>query len=269
MFRPAILLISLIFLNCKSTNKESQPEIEVKSAGNWINYYVVKAFPHDTLSFTEGLFVNKSIIFEGTGSPAELPLTRSLIGTIDTITGSLNIKVEIPKSSFGEGITLMNNKIYQLTYQSKIGYVYNATNFLKIREFQFNNKEGWGITNDGKYLIMSDGTSAITFLSPNDFSVVKRINVFDEKGEVINLNELEFINGFIYANVYTTDFIYKIDTISGKVVGKIDLTSLAYEARSIHKGSLELNGIAYDSVKKLIYVTGKMWPKLYQISFPH
>jgi glutamine cyclotransferase len=130
-------------------------------------------------------------------------------------------------------------------------------------------REGWGMTTDGKYLIMSDGTSRITYVDPVGFKTAKTINVTDNNGAVNNVNELENINGFIYANVYTTGFIIKIDPQNGRVVGKIDLSALNNEAKIKYPGSLEMNGIAYDSTTGKVYVTGKMWPEIYQINFPH
>jgi glutamine cyclotransferase len=170
---------------------------------------------------------------------------------------------------FGEGISFLNGKVYQLTYKSKIGFVYDAKTFKKIGDFAFASKEGWGMTTDGTSLIMSDGTSLITYLQPGGFKIIKSITVSDENGPVANVNELEFIKGFIYANIYDTNNMIKIDTATGKVVGKLDLSSLANEAKVKYPASLEMNGIAYDSTIGKVYVTGKMWPYIFQIEFNH
>jgi glutamine cyclotransferase len=170
---------------------------------------------------------------------------------------------------FGEGIVFLNNKIYQLTYQTKKGFVYDQKNFRKIGEFTYHSKEGWGMTTDGINLIMSDGTSTLTYLDPNSFQPVKTISVTNENGPVKKLNELEFIRGFIYANVYTTSTIIKIDPQTGKEAGKLDLGSLAAEAKIKYPSALEMNGIAYDSASQKVYVTGKLWPNIYEIEFNH
>ena len=235
-----------------------------------INYAVIKTLPHDTTSFTEGFLVYNGILYESTGSPNDMLQTKSIIGQVDLNTGKINSKVELDrKKFFGEGITFLKGKLYQLTYQTKLGFIYDAVTFKKLGEFSFPNKEGWGMTTDGAYLIMSDGTNKLTYLEPTDFKIIKRLDVSDENGAVSKLNELEFIHGFIYANVYTTNFIVKVDPGSGQVVGRLDLASLVNEAKTKHPASLELNGIAYDSTTRQVYITGKMWPNIYQIAFNH
>jgi glutaminyl-peptide cyclotransferase len=235
-----------------------------------INYAVKNIYPHDTTSFTEGLLVHEGLIYESTGSPEDLLQTRSLFGNIDLATGKINIKAELDREKyFGEGIAFLNGKIYQLTYQDKKGFIYDTRTFKKLGEFGFPSAEGWGMTTDGSYLIMSDGTSVITYLDPADFKSIKTLNVRTDMGPVTNINELEFINQFIYANVYETSTIIKIDTSTGKVVARLELGSLATEAKSRYRGSMEMNGIAYDTVSHKVYITGKMWPTLYEIDFPH
>lgn len=235
-----------------------------------INYAVKNTYPHDTTSFTEGLLVHDGLIYESTGSPGNMLQTRSLFGNIDLATGRINIKAELDREKyFGEGIAFLNGKIYQLTYQDKKGFIYDANTFKKLGEFGLPSAEGWGMTTDGSYLIMSDGSSVITYIDPADFTTIKTINVRNEMGPVTKINELEFIHQFIYANVYETNTIVKIDTSTGKVAARLELGSLANEAKSRYRGSMEMNGIAYDSVLRKIYVTGKMWPTLYEIDFPH
>lgn len=235
-----------------------------------INYAVKNTYPHDTTSFTEGLLVHEGLIYESTGSPEDMAQTRSLLGNIDLATGKIKIKAELDREKyFGEGIAFLNGKVYQLTYQDKKGFVYDAKTFEKLGEFEFPSAEGWGMTTDGSHLIMSDGTSIITYLDPDDFRTIRIINVHTDTGPVPNINELELINQFIYANVYETNTIIKVDTSTGKVVARLELASLAMEAKSRYHGSMEMNGIAYDSVLRKIYVTGKMWPTLYEIEFPH
>lgn len=235
-----------------------------------INYTVRNTYPHDTTSFTEGLLVHKGQLYESTGAAQGMPQTRSLFGVVDLGTGKINTKAELDREKyFGEGITFLNGKVYQLTYQSKVGFVYDDKSFQQIGQFTFPSKEGWGMTTDGHSLIMSDGTSNLTYLNPSTYQVEKSLPVTDTNGAVTQLNELEYINGFLYANVYTTNRIVKIDPASGQVVSRLDLSSLAQEVKVKYPGSLEMNGIAYDSTRKSIYVTGKMWPHIYEITFAH
>lgn len=271
----AILLSGLLFvyLSCKTKDKPNESNESgggVDKTASTINYAVTAIYPHDTTSFTEGLLVYDGKLFESTGSPAELPQTKSLFGPVDLKTGIINSKAELNRQLyFGEGITFLNGKVYQLTYQTKKGFVYDARTFQKIGEFTFPSKEGWGLTTDGSSLIMSDGTSKLTYLDPNTFQPRKTLQITDENGPVVNLNELEFIKGAIYANVYTTHLIVRIDTSSGTVTGKLNLSSLANEAKVKYPGSFEMNGIAYDSTTGKVFVTGKMWPNIYEINFNH
>ena len=267
IFQPVLSLV--IFLIACNNGNGNHPDNATQTIP-LINYAVKNTYPHDTTSFTEGLLVHEGLIYESTGSPEDMLQTRSLFGNIDLATGRINIKAELDREKhFGEGIVFLNGKVYQLTYQDKKGFIYDAKTFEKLGEFGFPSSEGWGMTTDGSYLIMSDGTSTITYLDPADFKTVKTINVSTDKGLVTNINELEFINQFIYANVYETNTIIKVDTSTGKVAARLELGSLAMEAKSRYRGSMEMNGIAYDSVLHKIYITGKMWPTLYEIEFPH
>lgn len=252
---------------------ENDPDKDASLANNTtpiINYVVTNSFAHDTTSFTEGFLVHEGKLYESTGSPLDMPQTRSIVGPVDLKTGEINKKIELDREKyFGEGIVFLKNRIYQLTYQTKKGFVYDATNFQKIREFTYPSKEGWGMTTDGSWLIMSDGSSTITYLDPISFEVYRTIGVINESGPVAKLNELEFIKGFLYANVYNTSTIIKIDPSTGKVVGQLDLSTLANEAKTKYPASMEMNGIAYDSATKKVLVTGKLWPNIYEIQFEH
>lgn len=269
IFFPFILFVCFS-CNSKNESEDSTESSEAKNATPAINYVVINVYPHDTTSFTEGLLVHDGQLYESTGSPSELPQTKSLFGPIDLKTGVINPKAELDRQKyFGEGIAFLNGKVFQLTYQTKKGFVYDAKTFQKVGEFTFPSKEGWGLTTDGISLIMSDGTSQLTYLDPTTFQTRKTLQVTDENGAVTNLNELEFIKGSVYANVYTTPLIVKIDTSSGSVTGKLNLASLANEAKVKYPGALEMNGIAYDSTAGKVFVTGKMWPNIYEISFSH
>jgi glutamine cyclotransferase len=271
--RTAIIYSAFLLLSCNNITSSSDDAGNPKAANSTtptINYSLTRTYPHDTTSFTEGFLVHEGKVFESTGSPNELPQTQSLFGEVDLHTGRILKKVELDKKKyFGEGMVFLKDKIYQLTYQTKVGFVYDAKTFKQSGEFTFPSKEGWGMTTDDTYLIMSDGTSSLTYLDPSNFTTLKTISVTDEHGPVMNINELEFIKGFIYANIYTTNTIIKIDPNTGKVAGKLDLGSLANEVKIKHPGSMEMNGIAYDVHTDKIYVTGKMWPNIYEIQFSH
>ncbi len=194
---------------------------------------------------------------------------RSLFGTVDLNSGKIAPKVELDRNKyFGEGIVFLNGKVYQLTYTTKVGFIYDAKTFKKLVEFTFPSKEGWGMTTDGTSLIMSDGSSNINYLDPTSFRLVKVLGVTDNNGPVSNINELELINGYLYANQWQTNYILKIDPASGKVVGKMNMDSLVGEARNKYAGAEVLNGIAYDSTTQKVYITGKLWANIYEIKFP-
>lgn len=272
MTKKLILFSALAFLvacnNNSTTTTTSSGSTETDNTPPLINYTAVNAFPHDTNSFTEGFLVHNGQLYESTGYDSPYESTRSLFGIVDMKTGKIQPKVEIDKKKyFGEGIVFLNGKVYQLTYKTKIGFIYDAKTFNKLGEFTFPSVEGWGLTTDGTYLIMSDGTSNINYLDPNNFKLIKILGVNDNNGPHGYINELEFINGFIYANEWLSNNILKIDPASGKIVGKLDLTSLAEEAKAKYPDLLEMNGIAYDSIAKKVYITGKLWPTIYEIKF--
>jgi glutamine cyclotransferase len=233
-----------------------------------INYTLMGVYPHDTTAYTEGLAMHDGKLFESTGYTNELPQTRSLFGTLDLKTGKINPAVQLDTSKyFGEGITFLNNQWYQLTYRTKIGFVYAANTYKQLKTFQLPVKEGWGMTTDSTSLIMSDGTAVLTYVDPVALTAIKEITVRDESGPVTLLNELEYIDGFIYANIFTTAFIIKIDPISGNVLGKMDVSNLLAEQKTKFSGTELTNGIAYNPATKRIYITGKMWPNLYELAF--
>ena len=263
----ALVVFSFVASN---NNSDAYDANAIASATPTINYSLINTYPHDTTSFTEGFLIHDGKMYESTGFTEELPQTRSLFGEVDSITGKINVKAELDKKKyFGEGIVFLHNKVYQLTYRTKIGFVYDAATFKQLTSFSFPNAEGWGMTTDSMHLIMSDGTDKLTYLDTTKLKPVRTINVTDEEGPVVNLNELEYIKGFIYANIYTTNYIIKIDPANGRVIGKLDLSSLDNEQRTKFPGSLHLNGIAYNAANDKTYVTGKMWPNIYEIQFSH
>ena len=224
------------------------------------SYYVVNNYPHQKDFYTQGLEYHNGFLYEGTGEYGKSRLEKTVLKT-----GKALQTYHLDKKYFGEGITIFNNKIYQLTWKSKKGFVYNLSDFAVIDSFQIPAKEGWGLTNDGTNLIMSDGTNLLTWLNPDDLSVVKTVQVADDKDIIHNLNELEYIDGIIYANIYTTEIIVKIDPETGKVLDEINLSGII----DMYKNSTDkidyMNGIAFDKKGKRLFVTGKLWPRLFEI----
>lgn len=266
--------ISLLFLSACGNRETSSADTNATSSVpaaepvQTIPHEVAAQYPHDTTLFTEGLLFHEGKLFESTGSPEEDPSLRSMIGISALPSGKFSMKVEIDKSKyFGEGICFLKDKLYQLTYRNKLGFIYDAKTFKQVGTFTYENAEGWGLTTDGTYLIMSDGTDALTFIDPVSMKPIRQIKVVEAGVSLPYLNELEYINGSIYANVWMTNYIVKIDPKDGKVLGRLDLSPLAYEARSMHARSEVMNGIAFDSTNRKVYVTGKMWPKIYEIKF--
>ena len=223
-------------------------------------YQIVNTFPHSKTHYTQGLEFYNGFIYEGTGENGSSGIFKTDLKTGNTIQSQM-----LDEKYFGEGITILNDKIYQLTYRAQKGFVYQLSDFAVIDSFQFKSKEGWGLANDGTNLIMSDGTHVLTWLNPNDFTIVKTLQVANNK-EVINyLNELEFINGIIYANVYTTDLIVQIDPNTGKILSEINMAGIIDIYKNTQDKIDYLNGIAYDKKTDLLFVTGKLWPKLFEI----
>ena len=222
-------------------------------------YEVVQTYPHNETSFTEGLEIHDGFIYESTGENGKSFLYKNNLKTGKTVKS-----VKLADKYFGEGITIFNNKIYQLTYKTKVGFIYNLENMALIDSFHFESTEGWGMTHDEKYLIMDDGTNILTYLDPTTLKTVKKLQVYDDKDQVLYLNELEYYDGYIYANLWTTNLIVKIDSQTGKVLSKIDLDGILGMPNPDKQVDV-LNGIAIDPVTKKMYVTGKLFPKLFEI----
>lgn len=222
-------------------------------------YHVDAQFPHDAGAFTQGLVIDNGVLYEGTGLYGQSTLRR-----VDLSTGQVLQTHALPFLQFGEGITVIDDRIVQLTWRAKIGYVYNKFTFDQLRTFTYEG-EGWGITTVGDRLIMSNGTSTLRWLDPNDFSVTGEITVRDQGFPVEFLNELEYFNGEIWANVWLTDRIVRIDPVNGKVIGSVDFTNLLPPADRTPETDV-LNGIAYNHTTQQVFVTGKLWPYLYAVS---
>ena len=252
LFLPIFIAISTVIfvlfcLNCKNSD-----------ISGIYTYKVINTFPHDRQAFTEGLVFEDGVLYEGTGLHE-----RSTLRKVELEAGNVLQMHELPPEFFGEGITVYGDKIIQLTYKSRVGFIYKKDNFQFLRTFNYST-EGWGITHDGSRLIMSDGTATLYFLSPDTFEVLGRIEVHDQSTAVRGLNELEYVKGEIYANVWPTERIVRIDPDTGRVVGWIHMdgiSNLLGESREIDV----LNGIAYDAAGDRLFVTGKYWPMLFQI----
>jgi glutamine cyclotransferase len=221
------------------------------------SYEIINTYPHDVRAFTEGLVYEAGYIYESTGKYNESTLRK-----VDLQTGEILKLHKLDEYYFGEGITLYHNKIFQLTWKSKVGLIYDKDSFTLISKFYYNT-EGWGITHNDEHLIMSDGTDEIFFLNPQNFKKVYSIKVHDEFRPITRLNELEFIKGEIYANVWKSDKIARICPHTGKITGWIDLKGLLSPKE--YKSADTLNGITYDNEKNSFIVTGKMWPKIFEI----
>ena len=268
-----LVIISVIFILAACSNN-SRPNKKIsRETGNIVNmikFSLVETYLHDSESFTEGFLFHDNQLYESSGSPEEFPNARSVIGIADLKKGKIDVKIELDRGKyFGEGILFFNNKLFQLTYKNQLGFIYDAKSFKQLGTFSYSNKEGWGMTTDGHSIIMSDGTNSLSYLDPSDLKEIKKLNVTFNGSSTLYMNELEYINGFIYANIWTTNNIAKIDTASGKIIGIIDLTSLFLKARKENPASEATNGIAYDPSKDRIFVTGKFWPFVYRIEFPH
>lgn len=222
-------------------------------------YRVLNSFPHDPGAYTQGLEFVDGWFYEGTGQKGESSLRRVSPGD-----GKVVQIRDLSSQFFGEGITLFGDRIYQITYLSQVGFVYDRKTFEQIQKVYYQNKEGWGLTNNGSELIMSDGTNVLYFIEPESFTVVRQVEVYDHNGPVDSLNELEYINGKIFANRYYTDDIYIIDPQTGKVEGRANLKGILPVSERKPNTNV-LNGIAWDREGKRLFVTGKYWPKMYQI----
>ena len=221
-------------------------------------YKIINSYPHDRQAFTQGLVYEDGVLYEGTGRNGYSELRK-----VELKTGNVLQKLKLPDEFFGEGITVFQDKIIQLTYLSNVGFVYRKDTFELIREFNYSTS-GWGITNDGKHLIMSDGTQKLYFLDPETFQQVRRIKVYDRGVSVWNLNELEYVKGQIYANVWPTERIARISPKTGRVIDWIDMRGLL--TKQDYRMEIDVfNGIAYDKEKDRLFVTGKFWPTLFEI----
>lgn len=247
-----ICLILTIFLILFTTSIFAVNFAEINS----LEYEILAEYKHDTEAFTQGLEIYNNFLYEGTGRYGESTLRK-----IDIQSGKILRKIHLDSKYFGEGITILNDKIYQLTWTENTAFVYDLNfNLLKKIEYQ---GEGWGLANNGQHLIMSNGSQYLFFRNPDTFEIIKKIKVEISEEKLTDINELEYLDGFIYANVWQKDYIIKIDAETGTVTAYIDLSNIL-EEKYQEKVNV-LNGIAYDAQNKSFLITGKLWPKIYRI----
>jgi len=220
-------------------------------------YKVVNAYPHDSKAFTQGLVFEDGRLYEGTGIEGQSSLRE-----VELESGKVLRQVDLPPEFFGEGITILDDRIYQLTWKNQVGFIYDRKDFRLLSRFGYHGA-GWGLTNDGRYLIMSNGTATLKFLDPKTFQVVREIHVTEGERSITDLNELEYIDGEIFANVWHVDRIARIDPESSRLNAWIDMKELLPCDRP-HSDAV-LNGIAYDRKDRRLFVTGKEWPKLFEV----
>jgi glutaminyl-peptide cyclotransferase len=257
----SMLLFSLVALGSCSNDSDRPGNTAAEGmteAPPVYAYTIINTYPHDRQAFTQGLVLDQGTLYEGTGLRGQSSVRR-----VDLTTGRILQLRALPAAFFGEGITVFGPHLIQLTWQSKVGFVYDKTNFTLLRQFTYPT-EGWGITHDDQRLIMSDGTSVLYFLDPETLSATGQLHVWDDQGPVARLNELEYVQGSIYANIWQTDRIARIDPESGQVTAWIDLTGLLPLEDRVERVDV-LNGIAYDAARDRLFVTGKLWPKLFEI----
>ncbi|NHM08221.1 glutaminyl-peptide cyclotransferase [Flavobacterium sp. CYK-4] len=252
-------LKALVYYEGENTEITARIEVFPTTEPKFLNYTVVNSFPHDTLAFTEGFEFFRDTLIESTGQKG-----LSHFRKYDYKTGKIFKQVNLENEYFGEGITVINNKIYQLTWQSNVGFVYDANSLKKLKTFPYDKKiEGWGMTNDGKNIYQSDGTEKIWTMDPETQKMTNYINVYTNSSKIKSINELEWIDGKIYGNIWQKDAIAVINPATGAVEGVLNLADLR---KQVKNATAEvLNGIAYNPKTKTIFVTGKNWDKMFEI----
>jgi len=258
MFQKNLLWLTIVItlFGCQKLGQSPTALAEEKT--EVCNYEVVETYPHDPKAFTQGLIFDRGDLYESTGLNGQ-----STIRKVDLETGEVLEVKDLDDRYFAEGMTLWKDRLIQLTWVSKVGFVYDRQTLEQIATFTYPT-QGWGLTHDGKELIMSDGSSVLYFLDADTYELVREIEVMDNGTSVAQLNELEFVNGEILANIWMSDRIARIDPKTGQVKGWIDLTGI-YEPKTANKQDAVLNGIAYDEKEDRLFVTGKLWSKLFEI----
>jgi len=253
-----LLALEFIFVALGQPLVGQSPGRDHTSTVPQYTFKIIRTFPHDPAAFTQGLVFHNGFLYEGTGLKG-----RSSLRKIRLETGEVLQESDLSPEFFGEGITIFKNEIVQVTWQSQTGFVYNLSDFHRLRQFSYSG-EGWGLATDGHEIFMSDGTSEIRVLDPASLTEKRRFTVHDGNTQIKELNELEFVEGEIFANIWQTDRIARISPQNGEVLGWIDLEGLLSPVYRLDPGAV-LNGIAYDSGRKRLFVTGKLWPKIFEI----
>ena len=249
----ALLLLPLVLMVAPLAAQTAAPEpIPVEVA------QIVTRYPHDPRAFTQGLFIDRGALFESTGE-----LGRSSVRQVDLASGKVLKSAAVPAPHFGEGIAPWQGQVLSLTWQGKVGFRWNRKTFKRLGTFRYDG-EGWALTSTGRELVMSDGTDVLRFIDPRDFSVNHTLKVTVQGRPLRQINELEWVDGQILANIWQTDFAVRIDPVSGKVVGLIDLSRL-HQAAGTYGQNQVANGIAWDSARRKLYFTGKEWPALFEV----
>ena len=261
---PALYVIAGFIVSCNGNKGETGPDgsLEIMPVTPSISYSIKAALAHDTSYFTEGLEFYKGSLIESTGIYGKSRLVK-----YNPETGDVLKQIVLDSTYFGEGITIFKDTIYQLTYREGVVHVYTADAFKKVKELPYTNGEGWGLTHDSTYLIGNNSGNNLYYYEPSTFKLVKTLPVNENGLPAVNINELEYINGYIYANQWQLNTILKINPADGNVVGKMDLTDLVQRVKQKDPKAEFMNGIAYDSVKKKVYITGKNWPEMYELQF--
>ena len=259
--RPAALLAAVAgFCACNGDNGKGQG-VEESPQAQAVSANLVREYPHDTAAFTQGLVYHAGHFYESTGRTG-----HSTLREVEIATGKVLRRHDVPAQHFAEGLALHNGQLYQLTWQDRVGFIYSAGDFRQVGTFPYEG-EGWGLTTDGQSLILSDGSNQLRFIDPGSNTVRRTVSVMDGTVYVNDLNELEWVKGEVWANVWHTDRIARIDPQTGRVKGWVELTGLMDPSRLVDKESVA-NGIAYDAATNRLWVTGKLWPALFEISVP-
>lgn len=253
-------LSGLLVISCNNsdTNTTTTPPANTIPL---MNYSILSVLPHDTSYFTEGLEFYNNTLLESAGNYGSSRLVQ-----YEPETGKVLKQIKLEDKYFGEGITVLHDTLYQLTYKEGVVFVYDAKTFKKIKELPFKG-EGWGLTNDGKNIIASNGSSSLYYYQPGTFNLIKTVDVTENGAVVPNINELEYVNGYVYANEWQYNSIIKIDPNTGNVVSKLDFGSLIDKVKNQDAHAEYFNGIAYNSKNKKFYVTGKLWSQIFEIQF--
>ncbi|HEX6334202.1 MAG TPA: glutaminyl-peptide cyclotransferase [Flavisolibacter sp.] len=260
------LLTSLLFIiACNDNDTTADPPVPQTPV---LSYSILSVRPHDTSWFTQGYEFHQDLLYIGTGNYGVSKLMQ-----VQPATGKVVKQVSLPDKEFGEGITILNDTLYQLTWKEHLVHTYHAATLQPGRSMTLNG-EGWGLTNDGSQLVVSDGSNRLYFYEPATFRLAKTVSVMESGTPAVNLNELEYVNGFIYANQWQYNSVLKIDPASGNVVARIDFTDLVNRVQSENpyldtRNSAVLNGIAYHPASKKFWITGKLWPHAYEVDFQH